>query len=80
MVTGVPFHLTDQPLLLPIHGAQDLSIEPPEFGMLDDPIIRCVERETVVHLKYRQVHHIMPRRQGDVPRMVLGCGWLIDSA
>ena len=39
LVTGVPFHLTDQGLLaLAIHRAQDLLIELAELGLLADPI------------------------------------------
>jgi len=79
LVAGVPFHLADHPLLLfPVCGAQGLCIKPAEFRLLADPIERTIECEMVVDLKHREVHPIMPRRQGNVPR--LGRGELCPRA
>jgi hypothetical protein len=73
LVTGVSFHLADQRLLLlPIHGAEDLRIEPLEFRLLDDPIVRTVEREQVIGLNSREIHLIIKKRQRDILSLLLG--------
>ena len=73
LIPGVPLHLMDQrSLLFPIHRAKDLLIEPAQFWGLMDPIVRTVEREAVVDLQRGKILEISPRRQGDIPCLVLG--------
>ena len=61
LVTGVPLHLPDEPLLLfPIHGRYDLLVELPELRRLADPIVGTVERESAVETKCRGTRRIHP--------------------
>jgi hypothetical protein len=79
LVVYVPFHLANQRLLLlPIYRAEDLFIEPLECRLRNDPSRATTESEHVIDFKKWKIRRIIPRRQGDIPRLLLL--WLIQMA
>ena len=67
-----------QPMLGPVYDTSIVRSPTSDATarLLADPVVRAVERENVIHLKYWEVHHIVPRRQSDIPR--LRCGGLLQ--
>jgi hypothetical protein len=60
-----------QPMLGPVYDTSIVRSPTSDATarLLADPVVRAVERENVIHLKYWEVHHIVPRRQSDVPHV-----------
>src|SRR5262249_31326308 len=73
LVMSVPFHLANQlPLVLPVHRAYDLLIEPTELWGFAEPSIRSIERIPVVDLKRRENDPNIHRPQRNIPGLLLG--------